>query len=227
MPECELCGGRGWVVVGDGGNGSARRCGCESTRPLRERLAAAGVWEEYLDCTRESWQGEWPAAELDGFGKTVHLCTVFGPVGSGKTHLATAILGEWLAGGGRGMWRETSSVVEEIKRAMAAGSADGVIDELRSGGRLLVLDDWLTQQGTDWTESLLSHVLRYRQGRRMATVVTANVADLVDLDRIEPRLSSRCGAGVVIGLVGGDWRVGRGRVVREAMVAPADVRARR
>jgi hypothetical protein len=217
MLECGLCGGRGWLVVADHGNGTARRCGCRSERPLRERLAAAGVWEEYLGCTRESWRGEWPGAQLGEFGKTVQMCTIFGPVGSGKTHLATAILGEWLAAGGRGRWRETSSVVEEVKRAMAAASAEGLIDELKAGSHLLVLDDLLTEQGTDWTEALLSQVLRYRLGRRMPTVVTANVADLVDLDRIEPRLSSRCGAGVVIGLAGGDWRVGRGVGVRRGV----------
>jgi hypothetical protein len=39
-----------------------------------------------------------------------------------------------------------------------------------------------------------------------AAVITANVTDLVDLDAIEPRLSSRCGAGIVIRLTGGYWR---------------------
>jgi hypothetical protein len=210
MRECRFCGGRGWLVVADGGNGTARSCGCRRERPLRERLAAAGVWEEYLGCTRESWQGGWPAVQLGGFGQTVHLCTIFGPVGSGKTHLATAILGEWLEAGGQGLWREASTTVEEIKRAISAGSADRLIDELKSARHLLVLDDLLTQQGTDWTEAMLSQVLRYRQGRRRPTVVTVNVSDLVNLDRIEPRLGSRCGSGVVIGLAGGDRRVGRG-----------------
>jgi len=211
MPDCEVCAGRGWVVAADGGNGLARRCGCRSGRPLAERLAAAGVWEEYLGCTRESWRGAWPEAQVGELGRGRHLCTIFGRVGSGKTHLATAILGEWLAGGGRGLWREASTTVEEIKRAMAGGGGgDRLIDELKAGGRLLVLDDLLTQQGTDWAEFLVSHVLRYRQGRQLATVITVNVTDLVDLDKIEPRLSSRCGAGIVISLGGGDRRTARG-----------------
>ncbi|HVT59902.1 MAG TPA: ATP-binding protein, partial [Thermoanaerobaculia bacterium] len=139
-----------------------------------------------------------------------HLCTIFGAVGTGKTHLATAILGEWLAAGGRGLWRETSSTLEEIKWAMAGGSAERLIQQLKSERHLLVLDDLLSQQGTDWTEFLLSHVLRYRQGRHLPTVITANVTDLVDLDKLEPRLSSRCGAGIVIGLAGEDRRTARG-----------------
>jgi chromosomal replication initiation ATPase DnaA len=210
VADCELCLGRGWVVAADGGNGLARRCNCRLELPLRERLAAAGVWTDHLYCSRETWRGEWPAGKLRDFGKTRHFCTVIGPVGSGKTHLATAILGEWLLAGGRGLWRESSTTVEEIKRGMRSGSGDRLIDELKSGERLLVLDDLLTEQGTDWTEFLLSHVLRYRQGRHLPTVITANVADLADLDAIEPRLSSRCGAGIVIGLTGADRRTAAG-----------------
>ncbi|HVT60355.1 MAG TPA: hypothetical protein VHR45_18425 [Thermoanaerobaculia bacterium] len=224
MAECARCAGRGWVVEADGGNGTARRCSCRAERPLAERLAAAGVWEEYLHCSRESWHGEWPEAQLDGFGRGPRpLCTIFGAVGSGKTHLATAILGEWLRGGGRGLWQETSTALAEIKRAMAGGGGEGLgdrlVDRLKSHEHLLVLDDLLSEQGTDWTESLLSHVLRYRQGRRLPTVITANVTDLVDLDRIEPRLSSRCGAGIVIGLEGGDWRMRSAREARGVTAA--------
>jgi len=215
MPDCELCLGRGWVVTIDAGAGHARRCTCHTERPLAEHLAAAGVWEEYRHCTRDTWRGAWPSTQLRDFGKTVFLCTIFGRVGSGKTHLATAILAEWLQSGGRGLWRETSTALEEIKRAMAGGSADAfggaggadrLIDQLKSASHLLVLDDLLTQQATDWAEFLVSHVLRYRQGRHLPTVITANVTDLVELDRIEPRLSSRCGAAIVIGLASGDRR---------------------
>jgi chromosomal replication initiation ATPase DnaA len=210
MADCDLCLGRGWVVAADGANGLARRCSCRTELPLPQRLTAAGVWSDHLHCTRETWRGEWPSDKLREFGKKRHFCTVFGPVGSGKTHLATAILGQWLLAGGRGLWRESSTTVEEIKRAMAGGKADRLIDELKSAERLLVLDDLLTEQGTDWTEFLLSHVLRYRQGRHLPTVITANVTDLVELDAIEPRLSSRCGSGIVIALTGADWRTTRG-----------------
>jgi chromosomal replication initiation ATPase DnaA len=206
VAECEICLGRGWVVAADGGAGLARRCRCRIELPVAERLSAAGVWTSHLHCTRETWRGEWPAEQLREFGKTRHFCTVFGPVGSGKTHLATAMLADWLLAGGRGLWRESSTTIEEIKRGIAGGRAEGLIDELKAAGRLLVLDDLLTEQGTDWSEFLLSHVLRYRQGRQLPTVITANVTDLVDLDAIEPRLSSRCGAGIVIGLTGADWR---------------------
>ena len=210
MADCEICLGRGWVVAADGGNGLARRCRRRTELLLVQRLAAAGVWMDQLHCTRETWRGEWPTDKLRDFGRTRHFCTVIGPVGSGKTHLATAMLGEWLLAGGRGLWRESSTAVQEIKRGLAGGSADRLIDELKAEGRLLVLDDLLTEQGTEWSEFLLSHVLRYRQGRHLPTVITANVTDLADLDEIEPRLSSRCGAGIVIALTGADRRTTTG-----------------
>jgi chromosomal replication initiation ATPase DnaA len=210
MAECEICGGRRWVVELDGGAGRARPCGCQAERSLAERLAAAGVWEEYLHCTREAWRGTWPAAQLQGFGSDRHLCTILGPVGSGKTHLATAILGEWLGGGGRGRWWETSTMLAEARQGVAAGSGARLSEKLKSAKHLIVLDDVLSQQGTDWTDALISQVVRYRHGRHLPTVITANVANLVELDRIEPRLGSRCGSGIVIGLVGVDRRTAKG-----------------
>jgi chromosomal replication initiation ATPase DnaA len=208
VADCERCSGRGWIVTIDGGAGTARRCLCRSERPLAIRLAEAGVWEGYLHCTRASGRGAWPT-QLEAFGASRHLCTILGPVGSGKTHLATAILGEWLAGGGQGRWLETSTALEEIREAFAQGRAVRVTQELRTERGLVVLDDLLSEQATDWTASVLSHVLRYREGRHLPTVLTANV-DLVDLDRIEPRLGSRCGAGIVIGLAGADRRTVEG-----------------
>ncbi|HVT16381.1 MAG TPA: DnaA/Hda family protein [Thermoanaerobaculia bacterium] len=206
MPECQACSGRGWLVEPGDGAGIARRCPCAAGRPLRDRLAQAGVWERYLHCTRETWRGRWPAARLAPFGTALHLCTIFGPVGAGKTHLATAILGEWLAGGRRGLWREFSSTLEAIKLTLATGGAESLTDALKLPYHLLVLDDLLAERGTDWTQSLLSHVLRYRHGRNLPTVLTANVPDLTELDKLEPRLSSRCGEGIVIGLSGPDRR---------------------
>jgi hypothetical protein len=210
VAECELCQGRGWLVATDGGAGTARRCLCWRERPLSVRLADAGVWEGYLHCTRACWRGTWPV-ELAALGVSRHLCTILGPVGSGKTHLATAILGEWLGRGGQGRWLETSTAIEEIREAIARGRAVRLTEKLKTEGGLVVLDDLLSEQATDWTAAVLSHVLRYREGRQLPTVVTANVTDLVDLDRIEPRLSSRCGAGIVIGLSGGDQRTVEGR----------------
>ena len=209
VPECELCRGRGWTVELDAGAGTARQCRCQGERSLAERLAAAGVWEEYLHCTRDAWRGTWPAAKLAGFGVTQHLCTIFGPVWCGKTHLATAILGEWLAAGGRGRWQEVSTMLEELKDAMATGRG-GLLEQVRSGRCLLVLDGLLNEQATDWTEFVLSHILRYRHGRHLPTVITASARDLVELNRIAPRLSSRCAAGIVIGLTGANRRTARG-----------------
>jgi hypothetical protein len=210
MAACELCGGRGWQVAADGGAGRARRCGCRgSGRPLRERLAEAGVWEGYLDCTRASWRGDWapwPAGKLRGFPEACPLVAIFGPTGSGKTHLATAILAEHLERGGRGLWREVSTMLRDIQTSMATGGAETRWAELAAPGWLLVLDALFSQRSTEWSDAELSLLLRYRHGRRLPTVVTVDLPDLVELDEIEPGLGSRLGGAIVIRLGGVDRR---------------------
>jgi hypothetical protein len=214
MAVCDVCGGRGWQVEPDGGAGVARRCSCrEASRPLRERLAEAGVWEEYLDCTRAGWRGDWspwPAGKLRGFPTTRPLVAIFGPTGSGKTHLATAILAEHLERGGRGRWREVSTMLRGIQSAIATGGAEAMWAELVAPDELLVLDALYSQRSTAWSDAELSRLLRYRHGRRLPTVVTVDLAGLVDLDEIEPGLGSRMAGAIVIRLGGVDRRTEQG-----------------
>jgi chromosomal replication initiation ATPase DnaA len=214
MGACELCAGRGWQVAPDGGAGSARPCRCRSaSRPLRERLAEAGVWEAYLDCSRASWRDDWapwPAAKLRPFPAQCPLVTIFGPTGSGKTHLATAILAEHLERGGLGLWREVSSALRRLQAAMGTREAEALWDELIDPRHLLVLDALYSQRSTDWSDAEVSRVLRYRHGRRLPTVVTIDLPGLIELDEVEPGLSSRCGGAIVIGLAGEDRRTARG-----------------
>ncbi len=211
VETCE-CGGRGWAVAQDGGVGTAKPCICRSQRPVEELLAAAGVWERYRHCTRETWDSTWatwPAKALANFPEPHSTLTVFGLVGAGKTHLATAVLADRLRAGKPGMWRDVSATLAEIKRGFSSGNAEALTAQLCSPRHLLALDDLYAEQSTDWSESLLSYVLRHRHGRRLPTIITANVPDLLKLDDIEPRLSSRCGEGALVRLSGPDRRTER------------------
>ena len=207
------CRGTGWMVTPGRDAGTARPCVCRSNRPIADLLADAGVWERYRSCTRETWRETWrpwPEKALADFPDSRSTLTVFGLVGAGKTHLATAVFATWLRSGKRGFWRDVSTVLTDIKRGFADGAADAITAQLCSPRHLLLLDDLGAEQATDWNESRLSYVLRYRHGRRLPTILTTNVSSLLKLDEIEPRLSSRCGEGALVKLSGLDRRTARG-----------------
>ncbi len=213
MRECEACGGRGWTITADGGAGTARRCACRlGPRPLSQRLAQAGVWELYRECSPATWCGEpdpWPARPLRDFGRRSSLVTICGRRGSGKTHLATAILAAHLERGGQGLWREISSTLAAVKDAMSDGRSAALLAELLDP-RLLVLDAYGSHQATAWADAEVARIVRYRHGRDLPTVLTVDLPSLLELDEIDPGLSSRCGGGIVIVLRGADRRLARG-----------------
>lgn len=52
---CPECGGRGWLVVADGGNGTARPCACRQQQVGPRLLAGAGIPERYAHCRISSF----------------------------------------------------------------------------------------------------------------------------------------------------------------------------
>jgi chromosomal replication initiation ATPase DnaA len=193
---CEHCNGRGWIVTPDGGAGTAAPCACRAATSHRERLGACGVWPKYLDCTRQAWKGAWPAAHLSRFCKDFFTLTILGPTGAGKTHLGVAILGEAVAHGGQGTWRDCREVIEALKESFSDRGTADELDQLKKAA-FLVLDDLGQEIAGAWLGSALSHVLSYRDGHLLPTIITSNISSLAVLDALEPRLASRLAAGVI------------------------------
>jgi hypothetical protein len=193
---CEQCRGRGWIVKPDGGAGTAALCACRAAASLRERLRACGVWPKYLDCTREAWKGAWPATHLSLFRRDFLTLTILGPTGAGKTHLGVAVLGDAVAHGDQGVWRDCRAVIEALKGSFPDRGTADESDKLKKAA-FLVLDGLGQELAGAWSGNALSHVLSYRDGHLLPTIITSNISSLAVLDALEPRLASRLAAGVI------------------------------
>lgn len=110
VETCPECGGRGWVVVDDGGAGTAMVCACRDAARIPRLLERAGIPDRYQSKNFRNFNtrhGERYEQDqrlnakqvceryVDGFlGDEEHSLVLVGEAGVGKTHLAVAILGE-------------------------------------------------------------------------------------------------------------------------------------
>jgi DNA replication protein DnaC len=114
-----------------------------------------------------------------------------GGYGSGKTHLAAAIVNERLQHGHVALFVVVPDLLDHLRAAFAPGSDESYDERFEAvrDAALLVLDDLGTQAPTPWAAEKLFQLLNHRYNGRLPTVITTNQR-LEDLDE---RLRSRLG----------------------------------
>jgi DNA replication protein DnaC len=196
---CPRCEGRGWVVLADGGAGTARPCSCREERRSPRLFAAAGIPERYRHCKLSSFKisSQLPAAQrdqlvealsvakryVDGFldaatGRFRETGLLFtGPPGAGKSHLAVAVLSELLERYRvHGRFVDFSSLLHQIQATFDPSSADSkhaILDPLIDA-EVLVLDELGAQEPTPWVRDILYLIINQRYARRRPTIFTTN-----------------------------------------------------
>lgn len=225
MVNCPQCGGRGWVIVADGGAGSARRCQCETAEFGPRLLQAANIPERYRHCRFSNFSvdvgGRREAllrarslcsryveefVDSDGVTTETGLLLVGNP-GTGKTHLAAATLIELIRRFQvRARFVDCTAMIHEIQASFDSDtsfSKSQVIAPVLEA-EVLVLDELGAFKPSAWVNDLLYLILNTRYTRRLATIVTTNYR-LPPADQVErpehqlapDRLQSRIPASLV------------------------------
>ena len=99
-----------------------------------------------------------------------------GGFGTGKTHLAIAALRVLTANGLRvrfGHLRD--DIISSLRRAMDDGTYEQVWAEWVEHPDVLIIDDYGTEQGTDWQHTITEQAITYRYARDRLFIVTSNL----------------------------------------------------
>jgi DNA replication protein DnaC len=198
--ECPLCQGTGWKVFSvDRQVPTVTRCDCRVAARASRLLAQAEIPRQYEHCTLADFDVAFRSATeslkralitakrfVEQYPLEKEGMLLWGDCGTGKTHLAIAILKELVQQKGtRCLFRGYSALLKQLQatynRQVIADEDTGVVLTEYSILRditdvdVLVLDDLGAEKSSEWTLSMLYHVIneRYNQGR--TTIITTNL----------------------------------------------------
>ena len=194
------------VPLGHPDFGKLQICVCRRAKVtdlVRERLFELSHLDELKDLTFESFEprgrkglGELQANSLEmAFNQAQHYAQSLngwlllqGGYGCGKTHLAAAVANFAVGMGVPTFFLTVPDLLDTLRFAYNNEDTtfENRFDEIRNA-KLLVLDDFGTQNATGWAQEKLFQIVNYRYINKLSTVVTTNLA----LDEIEARIRSR------------------------------------
>ncbi len=180
-------GGRAYIA----GVAQCRHVRLRRKQGVLERVAAASrIPDGMTACTFENFTtencppiiGQAKAAALDCVGKGGGL-VLGGSAGTGKTHLAVAITQALVAGGKHAVFIPVVELLDEMRKATAAGRADEIMDAVRNA-ECLALDDLGAERTNDWVGERLFALVDHRYRHKEQTIVTTNAMNMAELERM-------------------------------------------
>lgn len=127
------------------------------------------------------------------FAENPQRCMVlWGPPGSGKTHLVAAAANRLRERGIELGFFTTPDLLDMLRSGYDRGDYEKLLDKLKNV-QVLVLDDMGAERGTEWAEEKMFQVINHRYNKRLPLLVAMNP----DPATLEMRLADR--------LCDGEW----------------------
>ncbi len=211
-PDCPICHGVGYyrldVPLGHPDFGKMQICTCRQgqvSQFIHRKLFALSNLESLSHLTFENFLprghvGLLPAQaesleyaynQARQFAQTLKGWLLLqGGYGCGKTHLAAAIANFTVSMGVPTLFLTVPDLLDTLRFAYDDPEAtfEERFNDIRNAP-LLVMDDFGTQNATEWAREKLFQILNYRYINKLPLVVTSNLV----LEEIEERIRSRLG----------------------------------
>jgi DNA replication protein DnaC len=209
-PNCPICEGVGYLrtdlPIDHPDFGKLELCSCRQgqvEQAIRQRLYAMSNLDELHHLTFENFlpRGRIGLSPIQAdsleeaynhayrFAQTLEGWLVLkGTYGCGKTHLAAAIANFAVSLGVPTLFLTIPDLLDSLRFSYQNPEVafEERFEEIRRA-KLLVLDDFGTQNATPWAQEKLFQIINYRYINRLPLVVTTNLA----LNQIEGRIRSR------------------------------------
>ena len=192
---CPICGGLGLEKVVIDGNDYYKLCRCTIQQINLERLKASGLERQIQQCTFDNFTTaeDWQKRMLDKAKKYAaepkgKWLYIGGQVGSGKTHLCTAVVGKLINDGYRARYITWRDEAMRLKMAICDDyEYSRLINPLKSVDVLYIDDLFKTEAGKQPTSAdinLAFELLNYRYINRLMTIISCErfISELLDID---------------------------------------------
>ena len=194
--ECPKCQGYGFILSDLG----ATPCECRKHQLVAQRLTQARIPRKFLNKTLDSFRArdkmrKEVLSSARAYIKGFHLreemkgLRIFGVVGSGKSHIAVAILKEVIKKGYTGLYFNVPELLQKIRESYSSESDEGEagILDMVSETDLLVLDDLGADAASGWVRDRLYLLINRRYETNKPTIVTTSS----DLEQLRTQLGMR------------------------------------
>lgn len=202
--EC-ACSGDGWIVR----DGKAFRCPCSIDRRLAAHFTAAYRAARLTNfrCSIRNFMYSWLSRPTAGL-------FIFGPVGTGKTFLAAALLRALLEADWHGRQiRQTdiafcraAQYIADLQESYRTNTSTDAIVENLVRPKFLIVDDIGSGALSDHERRFTLELIERRIHRNRPTILTSNWSREEIGDKMDARISSRLALFTELKLAGDDLR---------------------